>query len=182
MKLTNIFEDVINEQEILYHGTDSKYDEFDLEKVGSADGKSKGGWGIYLTNDRDVAAQYITTQGKIHEYQLKRGNFFDLDDVIAGQGDQILIGLRKTGKVSDEDLEEFETDYLGYEHDVTNQQAYEWLSYVLGTEKNASLFLKNLGYDGNKFRDKTNPDSKNYVVYDLSIIKKFDGEMLGLGR
>ena len=172
MKLTKLYNEVLNEQEILYHGTDNKYDEFDLEQVGTGDGRSLGGWGIYLTNDYDVAGQYITGKGKIHKYQLRRANFFKLDDMLVGLGDDFLRAFENSDMIGEDDIEEFRTDYAEYEYDVTNKQVYEWLAYVLGSEKEASIFLRNMGFDGNKYQDKTNPDSVNYVVYDLSIIKK----------
>lgn len=172
MKLSKLYSEVLNEQEILFHGTDSKYDEFDLEKVGTGDGRSLGGWGIYLTNDYEIARQYITDSGSIHQYQLKRGNFFDLDDILDGYADNFQRALDRHDEISDDDKEEFDRDFVEYANDTTNKQVYEWLSYVLGSEKNASLFLRGMGFDGNKYKDKTAPSVTNYVVYDLSIIKR----------
>lgn len=174
MKLRSLYEEVLNEQKIVYHGTDSKFNDFDLEKVGSSDGRSLGGWGIYLTDDQDVARQYMTDSGTIHKYEIKRGNFFDFDDVLAGHEDYIQSAINKHEEMSDDDKSEFQSDFVEYSYDVTNKQVYEWLAIVLGSEKQASIFLRNLGFDGNKFMDKTTPSVTNYVVYDLSIIKRLD--------
>lgn len=103
MKLNNLYEEVLNEQKIVYHGTDSKFDDFDLEKVGSGDGRSLGGWGVYLTDDPDVARQYMTDSGNVHRYQLKRANFFDLDDVLAGHEDYFQKAIDNHEEMSDDD-------------------------------------------------------------------------------
>ena len=34
----------------VWHGSDRNFDKFDIEKVGSGDGKSLGGWGIYFSD------------------------------------------------------------------------------------------------------------------------------------
>ena len=43
-----MFEEYINEIINVYHGSDRKFDTFDLDKIGSGDGKNIGGWGIYF--------------------------------------------------------------------------------------------------------------------------------------
>jgi len=163
----NLFEGIV-----VYHGTDQSFDKFDLEKVGSSDGRSIGGWGIYFSEDAEICQQYITGQGKIKEYELGYGNFFDLDDMLSsGTGDIILRGLNRK-EVDENEIEEFESDFMNeYLYDTSNKQAYEWLGYVLGGEKEASLFLKDLGYDGNVYKDKTNPEINNYAVYNSNIIR-----------
>ena len=159
----------------VYHGTDAYFHNFDLNKIGTNMGKNIGGWGIYFSDDPNVSSQYITKNGRVKKYELEYGNFFDLDDYLSsGTGNIILNQLRKTSNISDDDLFEFQNDFINYENDTSNKQAYEWLSHVLGGEKNASLFLSKAGYDGNIFMDKTNPDAKNYVVYNTNIIKYID--------
>lgn len=175
MELKPLYDELLNEQQIVYHGTDANYNDLDLDQVGSADGKSIGGWGIYFTDDYNVAQQYITNKGKIFKYQFKRGgDFFDLDDMLSSDVHLLQSHINKSNNISDEDKEEFQTDFVDYADDTTLKQVYEWLSYVLGSEKHASLFLKSIGYEGNKFKDKTAPSVTNYVVYDLSVIKKLN--------
>ena len=152
----------------VYHGTDNDFNEFDLNRIGTGDGRSIGGWGIYFSTSKQVADQYRTDRGYIKTFNLRNGSFFDLDGSIEQYGDMIINGLVRKG-VDDNEIEEFRNDYVDY--DVTNKQALDWLNYVLGGEKQASLFLKALGFDGNTFIDKTDRSARNFVVYNTSIIK-----------
>lgn len=162
------FNQFLNEGIFVFHGSDRKFDKFDLSKIGTGSGKSKGGWGIYFSNDKNVSRQYTTRNGFVKSYEIKDGNYFDFDEPIDIDS-SFIRNLKKYG-VSQHDIEELQTDYIDYS-DTTNRQLYEWLSYILGSEKNASLFLSELGYIGNKFQDKTNPDATNYVLYDTEYIK-----------
>lgn len=159
----------MNESIEVFHGSDRKFDTFNTEMVGSGDGNSKGGWGIYFSTDEQVAGQYSTTNGFVKPFQLRDGKYFDLDDSLGEYGEEILEDLQYHN-VSEDNIEQFKTDYVDYAYETTNEQAYEWLSYVLGSEKNASLFLARLGFKGNKFYDKTNPEATNYVVFSTDTI------------
>jgi hypothetical protein len=170
MKLHEIY-NLISESTIVYHGTNHDFNEFDVEKIGTSTNLSKGGWGIYFSEDPEISRQYITNKGKIHKYKLFSGRFFDFDNVMVDTGDEILRGL-ENHDVDESEIEEFQTDFIEYQYDVTNRQVYEWLSYVFNDEKGASMFLRDLGYDGNLYKDKTNPDVNNYAIYNLDIIKR----------
>lgn len=50
----------VNEGISVYHGSDRKFDNFDINKVGSGDGKSLGGWGIYFSDDENVSKKDIS--------------------------------------------------------------------------------------------------------------------------
>ncbi len=157
----------------VFHGSDRKFDDFDFQKIGSGDGKNLGGWGIYFSNDEEVSNRYVTASGFIGEYQLKSGRYFDLDEVLT-DGDRIVDELQNIG-VDENQIEEFRSDYIEYAQNygsVTNKQAYDWLSYVLGGEKQASLFLNKLGYIGNTMMDKWKTTARNYIVYDKNAILK----------
>jgi hypothetical protein len=152
----------------VWHGSDRQFDEFDMSMVGTGDGKSLGGWGIYFSTDKTVSQRYFVKGGFVREYEIQEGNYFDLDAPLSQDGERIVIGLEQM-EIDPDEIEEFRTDYMGYD-DVTNKQAYEWLSYVFEGEKGASLFLKSLGYLGNTFIDKWDTDARNYVVFDISSI------------
>ncbi len=159
-----------NEAIDVWHGSDRNFDRFDISKVGSGDGKSLGGWGIYFSDDEDVSRNYSTNKGFVREFKLKSGNYFDLDETLDYDIANLIIKkLKKTG-VDENDVEEFENDYVAYANDSTNKQVYEWLSYVCGNEKNASLFLNSIGFIGNRFKDKVNPDATDYVVFSTDSI------------
>lgn len=156
----------------VWHGSDRKFDTFDMSKVGSGDGKSLGGWGIYFSDSREVSERYFTSNGFVNEYELRSGNFFDLDSPASEDGERILNGLENVG-IDEDSIEELRSDYIEQSEnygDVTNKQVYEWLSFVLSGEKEASLFLKSLGYIGNTFIDKWDSNARNYVVFDVGTI------------
>ena len=171
MKHLKLFEEYISEIIDVYHGSDRKFDTFDLNKIGSGDGKNLGGWGIYFSDSEDVAQRYFLKSGFVKRYQLRRGEYFNLDEYGDESGANLILEKLQNRNVSEDDLEEFQTDIIGYIYDTTNKQIYDWLSYVLGSEKEFSLFLNiYLGYNGNKFKDRVNIDATNYVVYDLDCI------------
>jgi hypothetical protein len=157
----------MNESIQVYHGSDRKFDEFDMNKVGSGDGKALGGWGIYFSDDENVSRRYFTNNGFVRPHEIKSGTYFDLDQII-DDGQRIIQALQKQG-IDDTQIEQFQTDYLDYP-DTTNKQAYDWLAYILGGEKEASLFLKSIGYTGNTFMDKWESDARNYVIFDTKSI------------
>lgn len=151
----------------VFHGSTEKFDTFDMSKVGTGDGKSLGGWGIYFSDSPEVSKRYYLPSGQMKEHEIRNGNYFDLDAII-DDGNRIISGLQRLG-VDDANIEEFQSDFLDY-GDVTNKQAYDWLGYVLGGEKEASLFLKSLGYIGNTMMDKWERDARNYIIFDTSAI------------
>jgi hypothetical protein len=156
-----------NEGINVYHGSTEKFDTFDMNKVGTGDGKSLGGWGIYFSDNPEVSKRYYLPKGQLKQHEIRSGNYFDLDQPLEN-GQRILSALQRQG-VGESDLEEFEETYVnGY--DTVGKQAYDWLSYVLGGEQQASLFLKSIGYIGNTMQDKWERDARNYVVFDTSAI------------
>jgi len=159
-ELQNLFEGIE-----VFHGSTEKFDTFDMQKVGTGDGKSLGGWGIYFSDNPDVSKRYYLPSGQLKQHEIRNGNYFDLDAPL-DDGQRILSALQRQG-VDENNLEEFQTDYI--DNDVNNKQAYDWLSYVLGSEKQASLFLKSLGYIGNTMKDRWD-NARNYVVFDTQTI------------
>jgi hypothetical protein len=163
----------IHEGVEVYHGSDRKFDDFDMTKIGSGDGKNLGGWGICFSDDENVSRKYATNTGFVGKYELRNGNYFDLDAVL-DNGSEIIRKLRSLD-VDENEIEEFQSDYVNYAEEygtVDNKQAYDWLSYILGGDKEASLFLNSLGYIGNTFKDKWDDGARNYVVFNVNSIIK----------
>jgi len=152
----------------VYHGTDRKFDDFDMNKIGSGDGNSIGGWGIYFSDSDAVSKRYYLKKGFIKEYDLRDGSYFDLDASAETDGYKIINSLEKLN-IDQDEIDELQTDYLN-NYDVTNKQVYDWLTYVLGGEKQASLFLKSIGYLGNTIMDKWETDARNYIIFDTNAI------------
>lgn len=169
MRLNEILNEIV-----VFHGSDSNIDKFDPERVGSASGLDKGGWGFYFTDDESVAGQYASGQGSVEQYQIPNGPYLNLDDGVDLGFLQTVYDEMEEREVDDSDLEEFRTDFMdeSYMYDTTIEQVYNWLGYVVGSRKNASMFFKYLGYVGTQFADKTNSDATNYVVFDADDIRR----------
>jgi len=155
----------------VFHGTDRPFERFDESKVGSGDGKDKGGWGIYFSNSKEVAGLYSTKHGFVKRFGIPNGPYLALDSMLdSGEAYQILEELKDLN-IDESEIEEFESDILGYLEDTTNKQMYVWLSYVLGSPKAASKFYGSLGYEGTTFEDKWSIGATNYVIFDTSSIQ-----------
>ena len=57
----------MNNTEILYHGTCHLFDKFSLSYLGSGEGKSKFGQGIYITTSYKTAALYASKAAKAND-------------------------------------------------------------------------------------------------------------------
>lgn len=168
MKYIKLFEQFLIKESIsVWHGSTSKFDTFDLSKIGSGDGKNLGGWGFYFSNDKNVSDRYYIKGGSVKKYKIKEGDYFDLDETLDdGLKDQIINEL-ESREVDEGEIEQFQSDY---DSQNTNKQVLEWLEYVMGSPKNASMFIRDLGYIGNKFKDRWETESMNYVVFDPDTI------------
>jgi hypothetical protein len=162
MKYLKLFESYINESIDVYHGSTTRFKTFNLSKIGSGDGKSLGGWGIYFSDKKSVADGYFATGGFVKKYKIEDGPYFDFEDIFYDY-DSVIEKLKKK-RVKASEIRELETDYQAYP-DTTNKDIYEWLSHVLGSKKKASLFLSDLGYIGTKFSDRWDSDAINYVIF-----------------
>jgi len=171
MKLSDIA-GILREMEV-YHGSDAVFDKFDVNKIGSSSGIDKGGWGIYFTSSKEVASQYISGRGEVRSYRIPNGPYFDFGEGLDPGFAQRIYDELEEAEVSEDNLEQFRTDFMdeGYVYDTTYEQVYDWLGYVMGSRKSASMFLSSMGYAGNVYSDRTDPDVKNYVVYDVGDIR-----------
>jgi hypothetical protein len=157
---------------IVWHGSTKKFNNFDLSMVGTGDNNSLGGWGIYFSDNRAVSMRYYLPSGQIKQYKLRSGEYFDLDkNIDADETQRIYIMLQRMKGVNPKDLQEFEETYVsGDNYSATNKNVYDWLTYVLKSDKNASLFLNKLGYVGNTMEDRWERGARNYIVFDLETI------------
>ena len=57
--------------EVFYHGTCRLFDSFDPTRLGSGEGKSKFGHGIYITSSYETAALYASKVAKCHGSDCK---------------------------------------------------------------------------------------------------------------
>lgn len=157
---------------IVWHGSTKKFNNFDISMVGSGDQNSLGGWGIYFSDNRAVSQRYYLPSGQIKQYKLKSGEYFDLDkNIEPDETGRMLKMLSRMTTVNPKDLQEFEETYVnGDNYSATNKNVYDWLTYVLKSDKNASLFLDKLEYIGNTMLDKWQDHARNYIVFDTDAI------------
>lgn len=164
--ITTFYNFLLEKQEpslTLWHGSTKHFDKFSTEYIGSGDGKSLGGWGIYFSDTKEVSERYYLKTGMLKTFKIRSGNWFDLDETFE-DGRRILNALYKLG-VDESDLEQFEQDYVENEdYVITNEDVLSWLNITLG-EKETSILLMKLGYIGNTFKDKWITDATNYVLF-----------------
>lgn len=159
----------------LWHGSDRRFDKFDMNKIGSGDGKTLGGWGIYFSDSKSVADRYYLPKGQIDMWQVdvRPGRMFDFDEYDDSQYQKVLASI--AGILDDYDVEQFENDF----RDTTGRQIYEWLTHTLGGEREASEFLLSIGYDGVTMKDRWETTATNYIMFsDRRISGKVDEEGL----
>jgi hypothetical protein len=155
---------------IVWHGSTKKFNNFDMSMVGTGDQNSLGGWGIYFSDNKDVSMRYFLPAGQIKQYRLQSGEYFDLDNAVDQSETSRMVIMLKRLNVSKKDLTEFDENYVHTDYPPTNKNLYGWLSFVLKSEKNASLFLNKLEYIGNTMEDRWEKGARNYIVFDIEAI------------
>jgi len=165
----------------VYHGSAEEFDKFDANKIGSASGLDKGGWGFYFSTNREVAQDYAPGDGVIKKFTIPSGDYFEFDAVDDGMIDAIYGEFKDLDMDEDkleDHLEDYRSEYMddeSYRADTTNDMLYTWLGYALGSRKAASEFLAYMGYVGTTFKDKNHPEASNYVVFDPGDIRRYNG-------
>lgn len=142
-----IFEDYINRLE-LYHGSPYLFTKFDLSKVGTSDGNSKYGYGIYLTDNRNVAAMYAADNTlrnnkdgmNVYTVLVYRAEFMDWDKLVPEDMYlEVADWLDDNGY--EDDAETMRDELESYGDTWLFSSMYEILSHTLGSEKKTSKLL-----------------------------------------
>lgn len=153
---------------IVYHGSPREISKFDFAHVGSSQGITKMGYGMYFTTSREEA-EYYADGGYLHTVELP-----DTKEFLEWEG---TISYELANLVREElpnieknvDINELE-DVLGlsdgYYGDLpTGESLYSWLSSELGSDKEASEFLFHYcGVRGSKERSNRGK-GMNFVAY-----------------
>ncbi|MFW6219269.1 MAG: hypothetical protein ACOC33_00245 [bacterium] len=140
---------------IAYHGSAKEFDKFDISRVGSGMDIKKFGFGLYFAENKETALYYAKelsigsdkkTGFNLYKVEL-RGNYFDWEQEMPQFAyDSTIEELRDMGK--DENADELVEDFESYGDLWSIRSLYEWLTYVVGGEREASEFLFNIGIDG----------------------------------
>lgn len=175
----------ILKEEILYHGSHADFNEFDLAYALTGWGEMAYGYGVYLSNYKDAAEEY-SKGGILYTVEVPKGRYLDSDRIGAKEAMSIALKFKdyylstEYGKEAYKGLEnefwEQECKYIGKSTD--GLQLYGSISTILGNDKAASEFLRNIGYLGIKCHAE-NRDAGfkfiNYVIFnpkDIKIINK----------
>ena len=69
---------------IVHHGGGTSFDKFSTEFIDTGEGNQSFGWGLYFTDEKDIAQYYEETIGKMPSYVLyKNGQRANMDDQIS---------------------------------------------------------------------------------------------------
>lgn len=178
--------------ERVFHGSEHEIiNGFDENKIGSS-GASAYGWGAYFSEDES----YAKTQGKGHnidmngkmyhvDIEFPEDNFLKLDYPIKEQSKLIKDFVKKfkeqidagSGRYGFNENDRGMTLYnniresFGWPEDQGGLERSKWDRYG-NKQKNTSILLSENGIKGGIFFTSTkNGNVKNYVIYDLSILK-----------
>jgi len=99
-----------------YHGTEHDFERFDINKIGSGEGNTTYGWGLYFSEEPGVAGAYRDALSQDEHYYLVDGQRINIDQLEGiqkfafiglsyGQTPQQVLDNAEDNRVSDENLE-----------------------------------------------------------------------------
>lgn len=160
--------------ETLYHGSNQRFTRFELGHSNLGQNLNKFGYGIYLTDNVDLATYYSEgSESYIYECKLPRSlmTFIDWDDnVDEDLYRKVANALASLGHESDAESLIEELDQ--YNETISADSLYNIVKDIIGDESASKLFLK-CGVDGFVAND-INHRGRIYVVLDPSRIKIVD--------
>lgn len=179
MKLLN----EVNKKEMsLYHGSPHSFRKFDLAYLSTGFGQQSHGYGVYLTDSPDTANAY-SQGGYIYTVEIPSGKY--LSDKSIGQREAYSVAVKffnyytKEHEYGREAYEGCEKEFWDYEcsciaksYDGTD--VYGTITSFFGSDKNASEWLRSIGYIGlivHANNSETGEKFKNYVIFDTKDIK-----------
>jgi hypothetical protein len=172
------------ESNTFYHGSPHVFDKFDMSKVGTGDGKSKFGYGLYFSDSYQAASYYAkelsvgnhrTTGFNMYEVKLKHANNYlkwesEMPDYVYSEIFDNLVMMNFTDQA--DQIEHDTSEENGYSM-WSVRSFYEYLESFLGSKKATTEFLYECGVYGVKERDVHNGGTI-YVAYsdkDVEILE-----------
>jgi len=172
--------------ESFYHGSPYEFDTFDINKAGSGDGLNKFGYGLYFTDNEELANFYASEligKGKergynIYEVQLRdQENFYRWDEATPEDiYNKVIQSLENKGYESD--AQEIKDDYESYGDRWTIDSLYQFLEAIFKDKKKVTQFLNKNGISG-VIADDIDDRGTIYVAYADNIIKIKDRWKMG---
>lgn len=167
-----------SEERYFYHGSSYDFDKFDMSKVGTGDGLSKYGFGLYFTDNKELAEYYAFGKSK-YIYTVK---LYDLDNYYEWESptpeqvyERIYIKLQKYNY--NKDAEEMKQEQEEYGETWEIKSLYSWLTTVLKSAPTVTEWLNIAGISGVIAED-IHGRGKIYVAFDDDNIKIIEKESL----
>lgn len=182
LKAINILIENLNSEVNLMHGSFNDFDKFDLKYLNSGWGNQAFGYGLYFTTSEECAKEYA--KGGIIYHADISGNKFLTYGKTPSKRESMSIA-RKFFKYYTTEDEYGKEAYKGYEQEFWNEECkyiaecndegniYGTISSLMGSDKEASIFLKKIGYTGLITHDEMGFEI--YVIFndkDINITKK----------
>lgn len=172
-----------------YHGTPHVFNRFDMSKVGTGDGLSKYGHGLYFADTIEAAQYYAKdlTVGKLRDngYNLYTVRLLRLADYVEWERgldeDRIHEVCRSLERAGHEDTaDEVLDEYRSY-GDYTMESLYSMVSSTLGGDREATELMYDAGIAG-VIVEHVFLDCKVYVAFSDENVKIIDSEQLDFGK
>lgn len=174
------------EEQLFYHGSPYSFDKFDITRVGTGDGLSKYGHGLYFADNIQTALYYAKELSigdlKTNGFNLYSVKLFNIDQFHQWEKDTpdeiAHCVYRKLQKIGENDLaESMMQEYNDYGNFWSIRSMYEILNDTLGSKAKTSEFLSICGLNGVIAQSPAH-EGNVYVAYDDSIIKILNVEKI----
>lgn len=208
MKFFKRFDEHINNGLILYHGSYSKFDHFDMRKLSKSGSQTTYGYGIYLTDSKGYATSYITGEnGEVADkdgylYFIKpiKNNFLKFEEIIDENNFNLIKKQLKIENITlkNDDGEIIEIDKTDDVWKVISKLSRNIMYNVLTmkqqmsygdfrAKKIVSEFLARCGIDGLRYplndggwklATSYGYTGHGYVIYDSSVLDIINIEII----
>jgi hypothetical protein len=166
-------------EDTAWHGSPKDFKRFSASKVGTGQGESKHGWGIYLTSEIDRASFYATlstSSGSVYLVEVPTGLYLDWDLPLVDQPKATSV-IRAALPVNED-----HNVPIGlaaqFDHFVDcgwrGLEGYKHLAKLFSNKKRASLALLAHGLTGITYLGRDEWDGlgiRTYVIFDPSKLK-----------
>ena len=181
-------------EETAFHGSNNDFQEFSVDHIGSGQGRSTFGWGIYVTKHKPIARRYRKSGGKIYHVDIPDDSeFLSWELPLSQQPPRVQAALKKLGyekirqKMIDDEM------VAGYQTGKTDTDTGENIHGIIvsallskpepgnffanyqADQKKASMKMLKAGIAGIKHLDPDTGSPRNgqynYVIFDPRRIK-----------
>lgn len=177
----------------LFHGSQHDFIKFQSKSIGTGEGSQSFGYGLYFTDNIDVAKSYAERLAKdvgyLYTVEVVKGNFIDWLAPIKDSLREIIIEKAKEVGVTEMPIKKLlikgkiTTKYAPIEEAIkyfpNYKFLYENLVLLFGNDKKASNFLNEIGIDGITYPvgivyKELKANGTNYVIFDENHVKVID--------